>query len=121
MDDLNEKEKKDPSVQAMFRQSRHNNLSISIISEDYYEMPNQTIRANGKIDHIFAPHTFRDLQNLFQDRASMDMTLKELKHLTWTCWDEKYQPLTTDTTKYKYAGRYRLGLNSLFIPDSSRF
>ena len=39
LDDLNEKEMNDPSVQAMFKRSRHNNLSIFIISQDYYELP----------------------------------------------------------------------------------
>ena len=39
IDDLNEKEMKDPRVQAMFKPSRHNSLSIFIISLDYYELP----------------------------------------------------------------------------------
>ena len=51
----------------------------------------------------------------------MDMTLNEFKLLTSTCWNENYQPLTIDMTKYKYTGRYRLGLNSIFVPDSSPF
>ena len=51
----------------------------------------------------------------------MDMTLDELKYLTSTCWNEIYQPLTIDMTKNAYNGRYRLGLKSIFIPDSSPF
>ena len=85
LDDLNEKEMNDPRVQAMFKRSRHNNLSIFIISQDYYELPKRTIRANG---------------NIYQVKASMDMTLDEFKYLTSTCWNEKYQPLTIDMTKY---------------------
>ena len=38
LDDLNQKEMDDPRVQAMFKRSRHNNLSISIKSQDYYEL-----------------------------------------------------------------------------------
>ena len=38
LDDLNQKEMDDPRVQAMFKRSRHNNLSIFIISKDYYEL-----------------------------------------------------------------------------------
>ena len=49
------------------------------------------------------------------------MTLKEFKLLTSTCWNEKYQPLTFDMTEDRYQGRYRLGLNSIFIADSSPF
>ena len=51
----------------------------------------------------------------------MDMILNELKYLTSTYWNKNYQPLTTDMTKDKYTGRFRLGLNSIFVPDSSPF
>ena len=51
----------------------------------------------------------------------MDMTLNEFKFLTSTCWNEKYQPLTSDKTMDKFTGRYRLGLNSIFEPNNSPF
>ena len=51
----------------------------------------------------------------------MDMTINELKILTSTCWNGKYQPLTIDMTKDKSCGRYRLGLNSIFVPNRSPF
>ena len=103
----------------MFKRLRHNNLSLFIISQDYYELPKRTIRANGNICHIFKPNNFRDVQNLYQDKASTDMTLNEFRLLASTCWNQKYQPLTIDMTKDRYQGRYRLGLNSKFIPDRS--
>ena len=105
LDDLNQKEMDDPRVQAMFKRSRHNNLSIFIISQDYYELSKKTIRCNGNIYHIFKPNNFRDVQNLYQDKASMDMTLNEFKLLTSTSWNKNYQPLTIDMTKDKYQGR----------------
>ena len=85
LDDLNEKEINDPRVQAMFKRSRHNNLSIFKISQEYYELPKRTIRTNGNIYHIFKPINFRDVLTLYQDKSSMDMTLKEFKLLTSTC------------------------------------
>ena len=51
----------------------------------------------------------------------MDMTLNEFKVLSSTCWNEKYQPLTIDMTRDNNTGRYRLRLNSKFVPDSSPF
>ena len=83
----------DPRVQAMFKRSRHNNISIFIINQDYYELSKRTIRCNGNIYHIFKPNNFRYVQNLYQDKASMGMNLIELKYLTSTCWDKKYQSL----------------------------
>ena len=51
----------------------------------------------------------------------MDMTLNEFKYLKSTCWNKNYQLLTIVLTKDKYIGRYRLGLNNIFVPDSSLF
>ena len=111
----------DPRVQAVFKRSRHNNLSIFITSHDYYELPKRTIRANGNIYHILKPNNFRDVKNLFEDKASKNMTLNEIKYLISTCWNKKYQPLTIAMTKDKFCGRYRLGFYSIFVPDSSPF
>ena len=105
--DSNEKEINNDKIQAMFKRGRHNKLYIFVISQDYYELPKRTIRANGKIYHIFKANNFRDVQNLYQDKASMDMTINEFKLLTSTCWNKNYQPLTIDMTKDKYTGRYR--------------
>ena len=105
----------------MIKRGRRNNLSIFIISQGYYELPKRTIRINGNVYHIFKPNSFRDVQNLYQHKASMDMTLDEFKYLTSSCWNQKYIPLTIDMTKDKYTGRYRLGLKPIFVPDSSPF
>ena len=85
----------------MFKRSRYNNLSIFIISQDYYELPKRTIRANGNIYNIFKPNYFLDVRNVCQDKASMGMTLDEFKYLTSTCWNKNYQPLTIDMSKGK--------------------
>ena len=94
----------DPRVQAMFKRSRYNNLSIFIKSQEDYELSKRTIRCNGIIFHIIKPNNFLDVRNLCQDKASMDMTLSEFKYLTSTCWNKRFQPLTIDMTKDKYTG-----------------
>ena len=109
----------DPGVQAVFKRSRYNNSSIFSSSQDYYGLPKRTICASGNIDHTFKPNNFGDVQNLYQDKASMDLTLKEFKNLT--IFERKYEPLTIDMTKDKYTGRCRLGLNSIFVADISPF
>ena len=106
LDDLTEKGMNDPRVQAMFKRSIYNNLYIFIISQDYNELPEKTIRANGNFYKIFKPNNFRDVQKLHQDKASMDTTLDEFKYLTSNCWNEKYQPLTIDMSRNKYTGRH---------------
>ena len=74
----------------MFKRGRRKVLSIFIISQDYYELPKRTIRANGNVYHLFKPNNFREVQNLYQDKASMDMSLNEFKYLFSTRWNEKY-------------------------------
>ena len=49
------------------------------------------------------------------------MTTPEFKLLTSICGNEQYQPHTIDMTKNKYTGRHRLGLNKIFVPNSSPF
>ena len=107
--DLIEREINNDKKPAMFKRGRHCNLCTFVKSQDYYELPKRTIRANGNIYHIFKPNNFLDVRNIYQDKASMDMTLDEFKYLTSTCWNEKYQPLTIGMTKDEYTGRYRLG------------
>ena len=83
----------------MFERGRHKSLSIIKISQDYYELPKRTIQANGNNYHIFKSNNFLDDRNVYQDRASKDMTLDEFKYLTSSYWSENYQPLTLDMTK----------------------
>ena len=111
----------DPRVQAKFKRSKQNNLSISIISQDYFELTKRILRANSNICHKFKLNDFRGVININQDKRSMNMTLNDIKILTSTCWFEKIQPLTIDMNKGKYTGRYRLGLYSKFVTDSCPF
>ena len=115
------RKRNDPRVQAMFKRSRDKNLSIFTISQDYYVLPRRTIRANENIYHIINSNNFRDVQNLYRDEASIDMRISESKYLTGTCWNKQYQPLNIDITKDQYTGRYRLGLNSISVPNTSAF
>ena len=71
--------------------------------------------------HIFKPNKFKDVQNFYQDKASMEMTLNEFNFLTSTCWNEIFQPVSIDLTKDKYQEKYRLGLKSIFATGSSLF
>ena len=89
LDDLNEKKINNDKIQAMFILGRHITLSIFIISQDYFELPQRTIRCNGIIFHLFQPDNYLDVRNIYQDKAIMDMALDEFKYLTSTCWNEK--------------------------------
>ena len=85
LDSLDEKELNVRRVQAMFKRSRHNNISIFIISQDFYEFTKKTVCANGNLYHLFNFNNFRDVQNFYQDKSSMHMNPNEFYLLTSTC------------------------------------
>ena len=89
LDDLNEKERNKLKAEPMFKRSRQINTSILLISQDYYDLRKKSVRRKGNICHTFKPNTFRHVQNLYQDKASIVMTLNEFKDLTSACWNEK--------------------------------
>ena len=70
---------------------------------------------------IYSNQIILDVQNLFQDKASMDMIIDEFKLLCNICWQTKFQPLTIDMSKDKEVGKYKLGLDSIFVPKSDPF
>ena len=50
---------------------------LSLNSVKTFESSRKTVRANGNVYHIFKPKSFRAVQNLYQDKASIDMTPNE--------------------------------------------
>ena len=59
-------------LKAMFKRSKHNKLSVFIISQDHYQIPKRTIPDNSAIFHIFKLTNYRDVQNLYQDKVLND-------------------------------------------------
>ena len=97
----------------MFERFRQSNISIFPFSEVYNELSNRIFRANGNISNKFKPNDSRDVQNLYQDKARMDMKDIEFKIFSSTCWNEKHHPRSSHMTKDKRIHRCRLGLNPL--------
>ena len=118
-DGFKEKKTNDPRVQVIFERSRLSKISIFIFGQSYYELPKKNIGDSGIIYHIFKTNKFTVVENLYEDKASMDMTLFAFHFLIFNSWIEKHQPLTNGMTKGKFMGRYRSGLNSIFVPDNS--
>ena len=68
LDVSNEEQMNDSRVQTSLKRSRHIRFYIFIFSQDYYQLPEKTIRANGKMYHIFKPNSFRDSKNSFNTK-----------------------------------------------------
>ena len=75
---------------------------------------------NGNEFHIFESNLFRDVPNLYQDEAAMDVTHLALKLSLASC-SKKYQPLTIHIRNDKYLGRSCLEIDFIFVPDTTLF
>ena len=60
-------------------------------------------------------------EKLYQNKAGVATSINENEILTDGCWNQRYQPLSIDVTNVVYTGRYRIGLNSIFVSDSPLF
>ena len=69
----------DRKGQNMFERCRQKNTCNFMISQDYYQLPKKRFRANCIINHVFKPTNFRDVQNLHQDKSSIDVSFIEIK------------------------------------------
>ena len=102
-----------------------NHLDIVIFSfysqSRLLQITKRTIRANGNLHHMFKSNISRDVPNLYQDNASVNMTLNDFKFLRPNCRTERYQLVAFDMTEDNYTRRYSLGLKCMFVPDSSHF
>ena len=49
LEGVNGKKLKKPRIEAMFKRSRHSNISNFIVSQDFYELPKRTIKTNENL------------------------------------------------------------------------
>ena len=64
----------------MIKRSSHN--VCFPIGEDCYEIPRKAKRINGSIYQIIEAKISRGFQNIYREKALMDMTIIEFKLLT---------------------------------------
>ena len=120
-DDLNGNEIYDLRIQARFKRSRHSNISVFIISQDYYELPKKRFGPAGTNIIHSNQREFENCSKFLSNQVihghdtswiqSSTVNLLERERSTTHYWNEKD----------KKTGRFRLRLNYLFVPDSSPF
>ena len=75
----------------------------------------KTVRSNVKYIIFSKPNYFTNVQNLCQDKKSMDGSSNEFILTNFTCWIEKHQPLTIDMTREENTGHFSLGWYSVSL------
>ena len=65
LDHINGNGMNDLRVQAMFKLSRHSNMSGFIVSQDYYELPISITGASGSVYIIFSKRAFSEMNKIY--------------------------------------------------------
>ena len=103
LDDLNKQQLSDERVQMVFervfRRSRHNTLSLFVITHGFYVQHKDTIRENCTIIHQFIRNFFANIDCIDRQLSLTDMLIKKYKRFVNIVWSEDYNFVTIDLTK----------------------
>ena len=117
--------KNSSQIDEFFTRGRHEDINVHYISQSYFGLPRQSIRNNSDRLILFK-QTLRDVQSMYYDIGAYDMNYNEFKEMCHKAWDERYNYLCIDMTKYKNDGKYRIFNESKTtyidcIPESEHF
>jgi hypothetical protein len=113
-------DEKQNQLSKYFTRGRHNNINVFYISQSFFHLPRKTIRNNSNV-LIFFNLPLRDVESIYHDIGGCDMHIKEFKKLCSLAWSKKYGHLIIDLSKGRNEGKYRIGINKVFVPETSPF
>ena len=65
---------------------RHSNVDCFYLAQNYFNLPRQTIRENANFICLF-PQDLKNLNHIFDDHVTSDMTKEEFRQLCKTAWE----------------------------------
>lgn len=108
-------EKRQSKVEDFYTRGRHNNCNSIYISQNYYKLPRQTIRTNVNVLILFH-QSKKDLQHIYDDYISKDMSWEEFKEYTDSIFSEDFSFLVINKSFQIFDGKYIKNFNEIFIP-----
>ena len=111
-------DEKQSQLSKYFTRGRHNNINTIYISQSYFHLPRKTIRNNSNFLILFKL-PMKDVENIYQDLVSADMIIKEFKTLCQLAWSKPFGYLIIDLTKDRFLGKYRVGVDQFYLPESN--
>ena len=115
-DDIMTEKNQDPAS-AYYTRGRHNNVSCIYISQNYHRLPRQTIRTNCNFLILFNIPK-KDLQNIYNDIISNDMSWEEFNSFCQEVFRTKYSFVAINKDANVLDGKYYKNLNTMFIPKN---
>ena len=109
---------KQNKAEAYYTRGRHNNCDTFYISQNYFLLPRQTIRENANFIILFQ-QDMKNLNHIHADHCANDMTLDEFKIFCTSIWNAVgYNCVAIDLTSTKMNGKYRMNLDTFYIPKT---
>jgi len=107
---------KQNTCEMYYIRGRHSNVDCFYLSQNYFKLPRQTIRENANLICLF-PQDQKNLNHIYADHVSSDMTKEEFKHLCKRAWEKPHGFVVIDLTSKKDCGKYRSGFDEFYIPN----
>ena len=106
---------KQNKCEAYYTRGRHSNVDCFYLAQNYFKLPRQTIRENVNFICLF-PQDLKNLNHIYSDHVSSDMTKDEFRNLCKSAWEKPHSFIVIDLTSKKENGKYRVGLDTFYIP-----
>ena len=102
---------------AYYTRGRHSNVDCFYLAQDYFKLPRQTIRENANFICLFR-QDLNNVNHVYNDHVSSDMTKEEFRNTSLKlAWEKPYGFVVVDLTSNKDNGKYRIGLDTFYIPN----
>ena len=98
-----------------YTRGRHSNVDCFHLAQNYFKLPRQTIRENANFIFLFR-QDLKNVNHVYNDHVSSDMT-KEFRNLCKIAWEKPYGFVVVYLTSNKDNGKYRIGLDTFYIPN----
>jgi len=105
---------KQNKCEAYYVRGRHSNCDCLYLSQNCFKLPRQTIRENANLFCLFS-HDRINIDHIFNDQVSQDMTKEQFKKLCKTAWPKPHNFVLIDLTSSKNCGKYRSGFDNFYI------
>ena len=100
---------------AYYTRGRHNNCDTIFLSQNYFRLPRQTIRENCNFLMLFQQDS-KNINHIHADHCS-DIPIDEFRKFCKHVWKTKHSFITIDLTSGINNGKYRMNLNTFYIPN----
>jgi hypothetical protein len=106
---------KQNKCEAYYIRGRHSNVDCFYLAQNYFKLPRQTIRENANFICLF-PQDRKNIDHIYNDHASTDMTKDEFKKLCQKAWGQRHGFVVIDQSSNKNNGKYRSGFDEFYFP-----